>query len=101
MVCTFCDNKVPKEDRPFHLCKEREAFFDKENNISFKRCTDRQIETILYMHMKFEPIHLKFHKKVLDRIRKLGYTEEDLENLHHYITHYAPIIVHMRAHSHF
>ena len=53
------------------------------------------------MHMKFEPVHYKYQKKVLARVRKLGFTEEDLENLHHYITHYAPIIVHMRAASHF
>jgi len=53
------------------------------------------------MHLKFEPIHFKYQSKVLAKVRKLGYTEEDLENLHHYITNYAPIIVHMRANNHF
>lgn len=80
IVCSFCDQKVRKDDRGFHVdtCHERQIFFDKKNNPSFDRCTDLQIETILYMHRKYEPIHFKYQSKVLSRVRKLGYTEEDL-----------------------
>ena len=38
---------------------------------------------------------------LLHRIKKLGFTPKDLENLHHYIMHYAPIIIHMRANTNF
>jgi len=38
---------------------------------------------------------------LIERISKLGYSEKDLGNLHHYIMHYAPIIIHMHVNTHF
>lgn len=37
---------------------------------------------------------------LITRIEKLGYKSKDLENLHHYIVNYAPIIIHMHVNMH-
>ena len=34
------------------------------------------------------------------KIKKLGFSAADLENLHHYIVNYAPIIIHMHVNMH-
>lgn len=36
----------------------------------------------------------------MKKIVGLGYKPSDLENLHHYIVNYAPIIIHMHVNSH-
>ena len=36
----------------------------------------------------------------MKRITSLGFKASDLENLHHYIVNYAPIIIHMHVSRH-
>ena len=55
---------------------------------------------MIYMHEKSEKLHWKAEKALTGRIESLGYKAGDLENLHHYIVNYAPIIIHMHANNH-
>ena len=52
------------------------------------------------MHNKSEKLHWINEKTLIERIKKLGFNQTDLENLHHYIVNYAPIIIHMHVNMH-
>ena len=55
---------------------------------------------MIYMHKKSEKLHWMSENALLTRVKGLGYGASDLENLHHYIVNYAPIIIHMHANNH-
>lgn len=48
------------------------------------------------MQRKSEKLHVLSEPTLLKKIFKLGYEAKDLQNLHHYIVNYAPIIIHVR-----
>lgn len=49
------------------------------------------------MHRASERLHESKKHLLLHRIKKLGFSAKDFENMHHYIMHYAPIIIHMNV----
>jgi len=52
------------------------------------------------MTIKSEKEHNTAKKALQDRVKKLGYSIEDLNNLQFYIENYAPIIIHIHVSKH-
>ena len=40
--------------------------------------TDLQYETMVYMQKKCEKLHFRKERQLVDRVKKLGYSKEDL-----------------------
>ena len=100
--CTFCYEKMKtSEEMDAHdlSCASRKEFFALSNP-TFDRTTKLQRDTIIYMHEKSEKFHWISEPYLVKRIEAMGYKASDLENLHHYIVNYAPIIIHMHANNH-
>ena len=53
-----------------------------------------------YIYDASKPQHEKSKSSFGKRFVKLGYTEKDLEALHHYLQNYAPLIVHVSFQRH-
>lgn len=64
------------------------------------RMTRLQMDAMIYMHNKSEKEHNNVKNTVQQRIKKLGYSIEDLNNLQFYIENYAPIIIHCHVSKH-
>ena len=73
----------------------KELIFDEKTRMSAL-----QMGAIHHMHLKSEKEHNAVKKSVQQRIGKLGYSIEDLNNLQYYIENYAPIIIHCHVAKH-
>ena len=62
--------------------------------------TSLQIEAMQYMALKSEKEHNEIKPTLQTRIKKMGYTLEDLNNLQFYVENYAPIIIHIHISKH-
>ena len=99
--CSFCYSKIDHGEVEEHdkVCEKRTEFFSAESP-TYERVTRLQRDTMVYMHQKSEKLHWINEEALVARIKGLGLKESDLENLHHYIVNYAPIIIHMHVNTH-
>jgi ribosomal silencing factor RsfS len=70
-------------------------FFDEKT-----RMTPLQIEAVRHMHQRSEKEHNSVKSALQQRVKKLGFSIEDLNNLQFYIENYAPIIIHVHVSKH-
>ena len=98
--CIYCRVKFLPRAMEGHLieCK-KEAL----KNLQFDpstRMTPLQMDAMQYMILKSEKEHNEIKPTLQARIKKMGYTLEDLNNLQFYVENYAPIIIHIHISKH-
>lgn len=98
--CIHCRQKIMPHESASHAAECRKnamkaLVFDEKT-----RMTRLQMDAMIYMHNKSEKEHNTVKNTVQQRIKKLGYSIEDLNNLQFYIENYAPIIIHCHVSKH-